>query len=161
MLNNILIFILVKHFDGTVTRIQAIILIVHDLKIAVPDHIPPPIAKQLNGLKLPNIDDLSISILNKKKPQKEAILADSWKLLTVKGILKEFKLLQENVLIPAFQRALEITYFEMIHWKTRIKKIAGMNKIHVIILESFLYFYLVEFELQEADKPNFANIDTM
>ena len=127
---NKLLFVLGRHFNGVVTRTQAVILLVHDLKVPVPDHVESKICQALKKLEMPDLSHVGISILKKSKAQKEATLADSWKFLTVDSVVTDFHKLKFEVLTPAFESAIESTYFEIVYWKTRIKKVAGKCCVH-------------------------------
>ena len=100
-------------------------MILHDLNAPIPAEIQPNIRRSLDKLKLPDITDVNISILKKSKEQKKSILADSWGVVTLDSIHRDWDKLIHEVLTPAFQRAIEAVYFEIIHWKTRIRKVAG------------------------------------
>ena len=113
------------HFKGVVSRTQAVMLILNDLKSSIPNEVHPRCRQFLKKIEFPDLTDVKISILKKSKEQKEVILADSWCVLKPNEMEKEFKTLVDGVLIPAFRKAVEVAYFELIHWKTRIKKVAG------------------------------------
>ena len=98
-----------------------------DLNVEISKELPINIRKLLASIQLPCLKDLPIPILKKKKVQKEALLKDCWsfaqdELKTQKAIDN----LKENILISAFEKAIESCYFEMTHWKSRMKKVAGL-----------------------------------
>lgn len=107
-----------------------------DLNVEISKDLPINIRKLLASIQLPCLKDLPIPILKKKKVHKEALLKDCWSF--AKDELKTRKAidnLKENILISAFEKAIESCYFEMTHWKSRMKKVAGL----IIILYNSIW----------------------
>ena len=121
-----------QNIQKTVSRTQAVLLLIKDLKSSIPTYIAADVRLALNNVKLPNLSGLMIPLLRKKKSQKETILADSWVILTSQGIQQDSVKLVNEVLTPAYQNAIESCYFEVIHWKAKIKKVAGMLSMDYI-----------------------------
>jgi hypothetical protein len=118
--------ILGNHFDTSISWSQAAILLKVDLRAEIPSFVPLNIRSALLKFEVPDLSGIEIPILKKTKAQKERLLQDSWSVLNLATIKEEFSKLTENVLVPVFRKAMERTYFELIHWKTRMMKIAGL-----------------------------------
>ena len=107
-------------------RTHALILLVKDLNARVPENIPKKVADIITSMQLPSLENLPIPLLQKKKPEKESILVDSWGLATEENIRTGLASLKTDVLIPAFKIAIESNYFSSTFWKSRLRKVAGI-----------------------------------
>jgi len=114
-----------------VNKSQAIILLYKDLRLTPPS-MPPDIKRTLDELSLPDMSFVKIPLLAKKKAHKERLLLDYWKSCDVSNIKEELEDLFSNIVCPFFERAMELCYFEKVHWKTRMKKSADTSKQRTI-----------------------------
>ena len=86
--------------------LQAVILLMYDVKVPVPVYMESKICQTLKKIEMPDLSHVGISISNKSKAKKEATLANSWNCLTVDSVVTDFQKLEFEVLTPAFEKAI-------------------------------------------------------
>ena len=126
-------------------RTEICILLLEDLDTDIPHTLHPNLRKLLKSIKLPSLKYLPLSVLNKKKIDKEAILTDSWSYLTEEKVQDVIPNLNQ-ILIPAFNKVIDTCYFEITHWRSMLKKAAGMIVYKLLKLFSMRMRFLTKTE---------------
>lgn len=108
----------------TLTKSQAVILLYNDLKL-IPPNSSTSVKDKLVSSVIPDLSLIKIPLLSKTKKEKERLLIDYWDACEQEDLDNEYKKLTKDVIVPAFQIAMEKCYFEKVHWQTQLKKVAG------------------------------------
>ena len=104
---------------------QCLILLYFDLRC--PATLPSNIKEAIEAVNLPDLTNVKVPVLQKKKVEKEQLLNDLSSLdISVNEITTSAVDLLNYILLPAFHTAIECHYFEKVHWSACLKKCAGI-----------------------------------
>lgn len=105
------------------TSFQQLILLTKEY---LPTKMKAEMRSFIEKINLPDLSNLNIPLLAKKKSEKISLLASLQNIsLNKQEMIESLKDLNQKILAPAFQNAIHSCRFEIVEWNKKVKKYAG------------------------------------